>query len=105
MKKPVLAIIGGNNESTYKKIGQKMGCQVLFHVGKKRNGAPKLEFKPLVKKADIVIVLKDCCGHEAMNVIKELCKETGKTVVFPDGYGASGPIKMGLAALTNKIAS
>jgi len=99
MRKTKIAIIGGSQEHTYKNIGNKLGCEIMFHGGKSRNGASKKEFRPLIKKADCVVVLLGACGHITMDVVKELCKENQKQVVFHQGFGASGAVKNGLRAI------
>lgn len=89
-----VAIFGGSQESTYKKIGRKHGLEVLFHSGKCRNGGNKKNFSSLIKKADCVIVLLGACGHVSMDIVKELCKKQGKEVIFHNGFGASGAFQM-----------
>jgi len=101
MKKPVIAVIGGSQEQTFKKVGKKMGCEVLFHCGKTRNGATKKDFRPLIKKSSAVVVLLGACGHVTMDVVKELCKDMGKKVVFHQGFGATGAIAAGLEGISN----
>lgn len=100
-----IAIIGGSNESTYKKIGAKMNCDVLFHSGKTRNGGTKKEFRPLVRKADCVVVLLGACGHVTMEIVKNLCKETGTKIIFHEGFGASGAIHAGIKAIQTQVAA
>jgi hypothetical protein len=39
-----IAVIGGSQEGTFKKIGEKLGVEVIFHTGKSRNGGNKKEF-------------------------------------------------------------
>ena len=104
MSKQIIAIIGGSQEQTFKKVGKKMGCDIMFHPGKTRNGATKKEFRPFIKKADCVVVLLGACGHVTMDVVKELCKEHGVTLTFQQGFGASGAIQSGLNAI-NTMAS
>lgn len=82
-----------------KYLGQKYNCNVLFHCGKTRNGGTKKEFRPLIRKADSVVVLLGACGHVSQELVKELCKEQGVKIVFKEGFGASGAIKAGLEAL------
>lgn len=101
MKKPVIAIIGGSQEQTFKKIGSKYGCQVLFHDGKVRGGGTKKCFKNIVKKADCVVVNLGACSHVSMDIVKKLCKEMNIKFTTQEGFGASGAILTGL----NKIAS
>lgn len=99
MKKQTLAIIGGSQEQTYKQIGKKHGCNILFHNGKTRNGATKKDFRPIIKKADCVVVLLGACGHVTMDVVKELCKENSIMIMFHQGFGASGAVTTGLDAI------
>lgn len=101
MNKPIIAIIGGSQERTFKQIGAKMGCQVLFHGGKVRNGGTKKDFRPIIKKADCVVVNLGAIGHVTMDVVKEICKESNKKIVFQEGFGASGAVHAGLNALTD----
>lgn len=89
-----IAIFGGSQEGTYKKIGQKHGVNVLFHSGKTRNGGNKKEFKNLVKNSDCVVVMLGAVGHVSMDIVKELCKKQGKEILFHNGFGASGAIQM-----------
>ncbi|MDX1806481.1 MAG: DUF2325 domain-containing protein [Paenisporosarcina sp.] len=100
MKKKTIAIIGGSQEQTYKKIGSKHGCNILFHNGKTRNGGNKKEFRPMVKKADCVVVLLGACGHVTMDIVKELCKENSIQIMFHQGFGASGAVTTGLEAIS-----
>jgi hypothetical protein len=101
MHKPVIAIIGGSQEKTYKEVGAKKGCQIIFHGGKVRNGGTRKDFRPLVKKADCVVVLLGACGHVTQEIIKALCKETNTLVTFQNGRGASGAIEKGLLAIAS----
>lgn len=104
--KKTIAIFGGSQEATYKKIGQKYGVDVLFHCGKTRNGGNKKEFKNLIKKADCVVVLRAAIGHVSMDIVKEVCKQEGVSLLFQkNGFGASGAIQMGLEHLGTKVAA
>lgn len=98
MKKTV-AIFGGSNELTFIKMGKKMNCNILFHSGKTRNGGNKKEFKTIIKKADCVVVLLGAIGHVSMDMVKEVCKQTGKPIEFVNGFGASGAIQKGIELL------
>jgi hypothetical protein len=89
-----VAIFGGSQEATFKKIGQKNGVNVLFHCGKTRNGGNKKEFNKLVKKADCVVLMLGAIGHVSMDIVKELCKNQDKEIFFHNGFGASGAIEM-----------
>lgn len=99
MKRKIVAIIGGSQEQTFKKMGKKAGCDVLFHNGKTRNGGTRKEFRPIVEKADCVVVLLGACGHITMDIVKELCKEKDTRIAFQKGYGASGAISIGMELL------
>jgi hypothetical protein len=94
-----ITIIGGSQTATYKKVGQKFGCNVLFHNGKTRNGATKKEFKPLVQKSDCVVVLLGACSHITMEIVKALCKHHHVNIAFHRGMGATGAITCGLQSL------
>lgn len=95
-----VAIIGGSQEQTYRKIGKKLGCEVLFHNGKALCQGTRKEFGPIVKKADCVVILLGACGHKPMEVVKMLCKKYDKKIVFHQGFGASGAIALGVEAMS-----
>jgi len=99
MRKKTVAIIGGNQEQTFHKLGKKMGCNVLFHNGISRNGATKKVFLPLVRKADCVVLLLGACSHITMDMVKELCKENDTDIAFHKGFGASGALTTGMEVL------
>jgi hypothetical protein len=100
-----VAIFGGSQEQTYKKIGQQYGIEVLFHNGKVRNGKHTKEFRTMIKKCDCVVVLLDACGHVAMDIVKEYAKRMNKDIIFQKGFGASGAIKMAATKLNVPQAS
>lgn len=102
--KKTIAIIGGSQGGTYKKIGEKHGVDVIFHSGKSRNGGNKKEYKTIVSKADCVVVLLGACGHVSMDLVKEVCKKQGKEVVFHNGFGASGAIQLCLERMNTTAA-
>jgi hypothetical protein len=101
MKKPTIAIIGGSNEGTYRKVAAKQGANILFNCGKVRNGGSKKDFRPIIKKCDVCIILLGAIGHVTQDVVKELCKENGVKLVFQEGFGATGAITAGLNAINN----
>jgi len=96
MKKKTVAIIGGSQEQSFKKIGKKMGCNVLFHNGITRNGGTKKEFRPLIKNADSVVLLLGACSHVTMEIVKGLCKENDTSIAFHQGFGVSGALSLGM---------
>jgi hypothetical protein len=91
--KKTIAVIGGSQESTYKKVGQKFGVDVVFHSGKSRNGGNKKEFSNLINKADCVVFLLGALGHVSMDLAKEVCKKQEKKLFVHKGFGASGAIQ------------
>ncbi|MEK5071749.1 DUF2325 domain-containing protein [Sporosarcina sp. FSL K6-1508] len=96
MAKRTVAIIGGSQEQSFIKIGKKMGCNVLFHNGITRNGGTKKDFRPLVKKADCVVLLLGACSHVTMNIVKNLCKEHEINIAYHQGFGVSGALNAGI---------
>lgn len=101
MTKKTIAIIGGSQEQTFQKLGKKLGCNILFHTGITRNGGTKKEFRPLIKKADCVVVLLGACGHVTMDIVKELCKEHDTLVDYHQGRGVTGALTLGLELIQN----
>jgi hypothetical protein len=104
MKKQTIAIIGGSNEKTYTKVGKKFNCDVLFHCGKTRNGGVKKDFKNIVRKSDCVVIMLGACGHITMDVVKKLCKELNKPIIFQQGFGASLAIQKGVEVVSKAAA-
>ena len=94
-----VAIIGGSQEQTFRKLGKKMGCHVLFHNGITRNGGTKKAFLPIVKKADCVVLLLGACSHITMDIVKNLCKENDTDIAYHQGFGASGALTTGMDIL------
>lgn len=94
-----ITIIGGSQYQTFQQIGEKLGCNILFHSGKKRNGGTKKEFRAYIEKADCVVVLLGACGHVTMDIVKELCKQNDVKIVYHPGMGASGAVISGLRAI------
>lgn len=102
--KKTIAIVGGSQESTFKKIGKRHGLNILFHNG--RNGSKK-EYRNIVKSSDAVVILLGACGHIAMDLVKDCCKKYGKELLFHQGFGATGAIEMCVErfrVLENKVA-
>jgi hypothetical protein len=100
LKKSTIAIIGGTQELTFKKIGKKHGCNVIHHNGKLRgNGGNAKAFRTLMKKADCVVVCLDACGHITMDIVKELAKGMDKKIDYITGYGATSAVLAGVQLL------
>lgn len=89
----VVTIIGGNQESTLKKMGEKFGCKVLFHDGLAKGSAAK-RFEKLVKEGDCIVIMLGQCSHPTMELVKELCKKMNKPILFHRTCGASGAMKL-----------
>lgn len=89
-----IAIIGGSQESTFKKLGKRYNCNVLFHDGKVGGKGNKKIFKNIIQKSDIVVILLGACGHITMESVKEISKKLNKQIIFHRGFGASGAIQL-----------
>jgi hypothetical protein len=99
MKKQTIAVIGGSQELTFKKIGKKHGVDVLHHNGKVRNGGNAKVFRALIKKSDCIVVCLDACGHVSMDIVKDLAKKMDKKIDYISGFGATGAIQAGMNLL------
>ena len=96
-----IAIIGGSQEQTFKKIGRKHGCEILFHPGSSRAGAKRSELTAMIRKSDCVVVLLGACSHRTEEEVKKICKERNVKVCYQQGFGASGAIQNGLQLLAS----
>jgi len=65
---------------------------ILFHNGKSKGG--KKELKHIIQKSDCVVVLLGAVGHVSMNIVKDICKKKGISLLFHNGFGASGAIQL-----------
>lgn len=99
MRNQTIAVIGGSQELTYKKIGKKHGVDVLHHNGKVRNGGNAKVFRALIKKSDCIVVCLDACGHVSMEIVKDLAKKLDKEIDYISGFGATGAILAGINLL------
>lgn len=102
--KMTIGIVGGSQEKTYQLVGSKYGCKILFHNGKTRNGGVKSDYKKIVRQSDCVVMLYGALGHGSMDVVKELCKEMKKPMIFQKNFGATGAIKKGIEILQQPAA-
>lgn len=99
MNEKTVAIIGGSQERSFQQLGEKMGCNVLFHNGKTRKGKTKREFQSIVQNSDCVVILLGACSHDTMNAVKDLCKKMKVNLEFQQGRGGSQAIQKGLGSL------
>lgn len=87
-----VAIIGGSQTDTFKKLGEKRGLIVEHHDGKTGGGSVESYFQRIITKADAVIVLKGAIKHTSMWAVREMAERLGKRIDYHDGFGASGAI-------------
>lgn len=90
---PVIAIFGGSQKETYRKLANRKGYTLLFHDAKSPQRKTIHTFKKMVKKADVVVIMKGACGHETMWTVKAFAQEYGKPVIYHQGFGATGAIE------------
>ncbi|KGP81380.1 MULTISPECIES: DUF2325 domain-containing protein [Paenibacillus] len=93
-----LAIIGGTQTETFKQIGKKYGLDVNHHHGLCKRKVEK-QLEPLIRKSDVIIILKGALQHVSMWKAKDLAKEYNKLLGFHDGRGATGAIEEALCLL------
>jgi len=88
MKK--ICIIGGSQKETYERIGMKKGYKVVHHNGKTGGGNIIKQILPMIRKADVVILMKGALNHHAMWKARELAEKRNIPIYFHQGFGASG---------------
>jgi hypothetical protein len=91
-----VAIIGGSQTDTFKKMGQKRGLHVEHHDGKTGGGPVDSYFLHIINKADVIIILKGAIKHSSMWAVRELAEKKGKKIDYHDGFGATGAIDKAL---------
>ncbi|MCZ8520423.1 MULTISPECIES: DUF2325 domain-containing protein [Paenibacillus] len=91
-----VAIIGGSQTGTFKKLGEKRGLHVEHHDGKTGGGPVDLYFQRIINQADVIIVLKGAIKHTSMWAVRELAEKKGKKIDYHDGFGASGALEKAL---------
>lgn len=92
-----LLVVGGNQDKTFKKMGGRFELKVLHHPGESKKSGNKKEYQTLINKADCVVVLKGAINRKSMIMVKEICKEQNKTIVYHQGRGVTGAIQSSLA--------
>ncbi len=89
-----LAVIGGTQEKTFKKIGKQAGFEILFDNAYK----PKKDrYHSIITQADCVVIIVRDCSHKAMWLAKRIAKATNTPIRFSHG-GATGAILDGAKA-------
>ncbi|MGQ7885678.1 DUF2325 domain-containing protein [Paenibacillus sp. WC2504] len=91
-----VAIIGGSQTNTFKKMGEKRGLIVEHHTGKTGGGSIENHFKRIIHQADVIIILKGAIKHTSMWAVRELAEKMGKKIDYHDGFGATGAIEKAL---------
>ncbi|QOY37688.1 DUF2325 domain-containing protein [Anaerobacillus isosaccharinicus] len=99
-----MAIIGGTQERTMRKIAGRVGYELIFDDANSHR-AKETKYKSIVENADVIVVMTGACSHKAMWLIKSLAKEVKKPIVFnKNGFGVSGAIQLGVNAIeTSKL--
>ncbi|MEK3723256.1 MULTISPECIES: DUF2325 domain-containing protein [Paenibacillus] len=92
----IVAIIGGSQTDTFKKIGEKRGVIVEHHNGKTGGGSVESYFLRIINKADVIIILKGAIKHTSMWAVRELAEKKGKKIDYHDGFGATGALEKAL---------
>ncbi|WP_371117775.1 DUF2325 domain-containing protein [Paenibacillus sp. cl123] len=91
-----IAIIGGSQTNTFKKLGEKRGLSVEHHDGKTGGGPIENYFLSIINKADAIIILRGAIKHTSMWAVRELAEKKGKKIDYHDGFGASGVLDKAL---------
>ncbi|MCU6797727.1 MULTISPECIES: DUF2325 domain-containing protein [Paenibacillus] len=92
----IVAIIGGSQTDTFKKMGEKRGVIVEHHNGKTGGGSVESYFLRIINKADVIIILKGAIKHTSMWAVRELAEKKGKKIDYHDGFGATGALEKAL---------
>ncbi|SFL53947.1 hypothetical protein SAMN03159341_10752 [Paenibacillus sp. 1_12] len=92
----IVAIIGGSQTDTFKKMGEKRGVMVEHHNGKTGGGSVESYFLRIINKADVIIILKGAIKHTSMWAVRELAEKKGKKIDYHDGFGATGALEKAL---------
>ncbi|MDD9265608.1 DUF2325 domain-containing protein [Paenibacillus sp. GCM10023248] len=91
-----VAIIGGTQTNTFKKLGEKRGLIVEHHNGKTGGGSVESYFQRIINHADVIIILKGAIKHTSMWAVRELAEKKGKKLDYHDGFGATGALEKAL---------
>jgi hypothetical protein len=96
-----VAIIGGSQTDTFKKMGEKRGIIVEHHNGKTGGGSVDSYFQRIINKADVIIILKGAIKHSSMWSVRELAEKKGKKIDYHNGFGASGALEKAIQLVYN----
>lgn len=91
-----VAIIGGSQTTTFKAMGRKHGLRIEHHDGKIGGGRAESQFKPIINKAEVVIVMMGAINHSSMWAVRDLSEKLGKKIDFHSGFGATGAMEKAL---------
>lgn len=93
-KKPkTLAIIGGTQEETLKKLGKEGGFRIMYDNAYRPK---RRKYQKIISSADCVVVMVGACSHRAMWMAKEISNRTDTPIRFMKGRGATGAIMKGM---------
>ncbi|WP_368502669.1 DUF2325 domain-containing protein (plasmid) [Alkalihalophilus sp. As8PL] len=88
-----VAVVGGTQKQNFIKAGKKKGFEVVHHDGKPSSGPSfRTKLETLVRQSDAIVILEGACSHNAMYVIKKLCKKLDTPITFHKGRGISGAL-------------
>lgn len=89
-----IAVIGGTQYATLKKLANTMGYELLFDDAK---NARRIKYRSIANKADSIVVMTEACSHKAMWLIKSFAKELNKPIVYVrGGFGVTKAIYYGV---------
>lgn len=92
-KKKTLAIIGGTQEETLKKLGKKGGFRILYDNAYRPK---RKKYEKIISSSDCVVVMVGACSHRAMWMAKEISGMTDTPIRFVKGRGVTGAILKGM---------
>ena len=75
-----IALVGGLDrlEDKYQEAFEKSGAEFRFHSGVSGGGSA-VRLKTLANWADVVVFVTRVNSHNAMNVVKGICRKSGKS--------------------------
>jgi len=81
--------VGGRSglKGQYKMLGERFGCELLHHDGGLEQSPHHLQ--QMLTRADAVVCPVDCVSHDACALVKRLCRNSMKPVLFARSSGLS----------------